>query len=38
MKQEYIKAIEKQLQECNDIALLDFIYRIMDKSKARAAK
>lgn len=38
MKQEYIKAIEKQLQECNDIAILDLVYRIMEKSKVRAAK
>lgn len=32
MKQEYIEAITKQMQECNDIALLDLIRKLLTKA------
>lgn len=33
MKQEYIDAINKLLEECNDIELLDLVHKILIKSK-----
>lgn len=33
MKNEYIEAITKELNESNDIELLDFIYQLLVKSK-----
>lgn len=32
MKQEYIEAITKQMQECDDIALLDLIHKLLVKA------
>lgn len=32
MKQEYIEKIIQKLQECEDIALLDLVYQILEKS------
>lgn len=32
MKQEYIEKIIQKLQECEDIALLDLILKILEKS------
>ena len=32
MKKEYIKAINKLLNETNDIGLIDFIYKLLIKS------
>lgn len=32
MKQEYIEAITKQMQECDDISLLDLIHQILGKA------
>ena len=37
MKQEYIEAIKKKIEECNDLALLDFIYRLIKKAEEKAA-
>ena len=34
MKNEYITQIDTLLSECGDIELLDFIYKLMVKSKA----
>lgn len=32
MKEEYITAIKKLLQECNDLELLDLILQLLGKS------
>lgn len=32
MKQEYIKAITELLEQCEDIGLIDLIYKIMQRS------
>ena len=32
MKKTYIAEIVKLLENCNDIALIDLIYRLLDKS------
>lgn len=32
MKQEYIHAIHQLLEKCNDIELLDFILKLLQKS------
>ena len=31
-KEQYIQKILELLQECNDIPLLDLIYKLLDKS------
>ena len=31
-KEQYIQAIEELMQECNDISLLDLIYKLLSKS------
>lgn len=31
MKQDYIEAIERLMQACNDISLLDLIYQLLGK-------
>lgn len=31
MKKEYIKAIVKELEKCNDIAVIDFMYQLIVK-------
>ena len=33
MKHEYIEAINKLLEECNDIELLDLIHQLLIKSR-----
>lgn len=38
MKEEYIKAIKEQLDECNDLSLLDLVYQLINKAKERAAQ
>ena len=35
MKEQYIEAINKELQETNDIELLDFIFQLLVKSRAK---
>ena len=37
MKQDYINAIKEQLEACNDVALLDLVYQIMNKANERAS-
>lgn len=37
MKDAYVKQIIEQLHECNDLALLDLISRILNKSIQEAA-
>lgn len=32
MKQEYIKAITELLEKCEDMSLIDLIYKIMQRS------
>lgn len=32
MKQDYIKNINRLMENCNDLSLLDLIYKIMEKS------
>lgn len=32
MKTEYIEAITKELEKCDDIELLDFMYQLLVKS------
>lgn len=32
-KEFYIKAITEQMNACNDIALLDLVYRVLEKSE-----
>lgn len=32
MKQEYIEAITRKLDECEDLALLDLIFKLLCKS------
>ena len=32
MKEDYIEKIVELLRKCNDISLLDFIYRLLIKS------
>ena len=34
MKQEYIEAIEKEMQACEDLAMLDLIYLLLKKTRA----
>lgn len=31
-KEQYIQAIDEMLKECNDIPLLDLIYKLLSKS------
>ena len=38
MKEYYLTAIAELAEDCNDISLLDLIYRILAKSKANADK
>lgn len=32
MREEYIQAISKRLEDCQDIRLLDFIFQLLVKS------
>lgn len=32
MQKEYIDAITKELEQCDDVALLDFILQLLQKS------
>lgn len=32
MKQDYIESINRLMENCNDLTLLDLIYRLMKKS------
>lgn len=32
MKQEYIENIEKMIEECEDVTILDMVYRILKKT------
>ena len=32
MKNEYIEAIEKQLHECDNVAMLDLILKLLEKA------
>lgn len=38
MKAEYIQQITKQMHICNDVALLDLIYRLLLKSAGENGK
>lgn len=35
MQEEYIAKIIEQLQKCNDISLLDFIFQLLKKHSAQ---
>lgn len=36
MKQEYIEAIKKQIEACDDISLLDLVYQLFKKAGVAA--